>query len=79
MGHLNLQFVQIDNSIEINEAAVWYKMVHLNEHSAVSAKHHSRITGTRLVAAEKALETSYLLTDLWRDTSWFIISHYPRF
>jgi len=26
MGQLNLQFVQIDSSLEINEAVVWYKM-----------------------------------------------------
>jgi hypothetical protein len=39
MGQLNLQFVQIDNSIEINAAAVWYKMFQLNTLSAVSAKH----------------------------------------
>jgi len=65
MGHLNLQFVQIDDPIEINEAAGWYKMFQLNVHSAVSAKHHSRISRTRLVvAADKTLETSCLLMDL---------------
>jgi hypothetical protein len=55
----------MDSSIPGNGAGGWYKMFRSGILSAVSAKHHSRVTGKGLVASENRTETSYLLNDLF--------------